>query len=273
MSRASFKRRRPRRRSQRLEAYRAMLPELIVPRRSRAGASVLLALLRWSRSHLSALALLGVLGALGYWFFGTDQFYIYGAAITGTALTTPEEIYSSTKLEGLSIFWVNPAGIARTLEENPIIKQAAVSVQLPNHVQIRIIEREPAAVWQSGGQSLYVDSDGVLFSLRGDASQAVIIRDLRGAPAAPGAEVDPEAVLTAIELARLIPERRAFDWEPGAGVSFITDGGWRVNFGDHSRLRIKVAAFRAFTEQVAPFRKVALLDLSAPEQPYYREEP
>ncbi|MCZ7571959.1 MAG: FtsQ-type POTRA domain-containing protein [Ardenticatenaceae bacterium] len=266
-------RRRPRRRSQRLEAYRATLPELTAPRQSRLTAAVLAAVLRWSRSHLAALALLVVLAGLGYWFFGTEDFYIYGAEITGTALTTPEEVYSSAQLEGLSIFWVNPPAIAHILEQNPVIQQAVVTTQFPNHVQIRVVEREPAAVWQSGDQSLFVDRAGVLFPLRGDASQAVVIRDLRGSPITPGKSVDPEAVLTALKLAELIPDRRAFDWEPGAGVSFITDGRWRVNFGDHSRLAIKVAAFRAFSEQVAPFRKVAVLDLSAPEQPYYREEP
>lgn len=273
MARASFVRQRPRRRSRRLEAYRARLPELTAPPDSQPAAAVAAAVLRWGRNHLAALALLVVLTGVGYWLFGTDQFYVYDAEITGTALTTHDEIYSAAQLEALSIFWVNPPAIARTLEQNPLVKQAVVTTQLPNHVQIRIVEREPAAVWQSGDQSLFADRDGTLFPLRGDASQAVVVRDLRGVPITPGTEVDSEAVLTALKLAELIPERHAFDWEPGAGVSFITDGGWRVNFGDHSRLAIKVAAFRAFSEQVAPFRKVALLDLSAPDQPYYREQP
>lgn len=270
-TRGLFTRRRSRRRSRRLEAYRLTLPELTG--RPRTPPISLTDVQQWVGQHWAALGLLALLALLGYWFFGTDQFYVYDAEITGTRMTTPEEIYTTAQLEGLSIFWVNPPAIARTLEQNPLIKQAVVESRLPNRVRIQIVEREPVAVWQSGAQSLYVDEGGALFPLRGDASQMVVIRDLRETPVEPGQQVDPEAVLTALELARLIPERRAFDWEPAAGVSFITEGGWRASFGDHSHLPIKAAAYRSFVEEVAPNEKVELLDLSAPEHPYYRVQP
>ncbi|HYN87342.1 MAG TPA: FtsQ-type POTRA domain-containing protein [Ardenticatenaceae bacterium] len=273
MAPVPFMRRRPRRRSQRLEAYRALLPELTMSPRARSAVPWPVAILSWLRAQRIALALLVVFSGLGYWFFGTDQFYVYGAHITGTVNATPQELYSALQLEGLSIFWVNAPSLERALEQNPLIEQAVVTAHLPNRVHIRVVERRPVAVWQSGDQSLFVDRTGKLFPLRGDASQALVICDLRTTPIEAGDQADVEAVLTALELAKFIPERHAFDWEPAAGVSFVTDGGWRVSFGDHLHLPLKASAYRAFLQQVAPTAKIELLDLSAPQHPYYRVIP
>ncbi len=126
------------------------------------------------------------------------------------------------------------------------------------------------AVWQSAGQSFYVDSEGTLFGLRGDATEMLVIRDLGDNPVLAGTTVDPEAVRSAAELIQLLPERRAYDWEAGLGLSFVTDGGWQVTFGDHTRIAAKVAAYHAFQEQIQSDQKIVLLDLSVPEHPYYR---
>lgn len=270
-SRARGQRTQRRRRSERLESYRSTLPGIMVPEPAgRVGFPSPGEVGQWVARHRLALALIAICGLLLAWFFLTDDFYVYDAHIEGTVLLTPEEIYTEAQLEGLSIFWVNPPALAASLKQNPLVKDAVVTARLPHHVSIQIEERVPVAVWQSGATSLYVDREGWLFPLRGDATGAVVVRDLRGESAEAGTQVDTEAIQTALELARLIPSRRAFDWEPAAGISFITDGGWRVSFGDHYRLEVKAAAYEAFTQQIAPFEKVELLDLSAPEHPYYR---
>jgi cell division septal protein FtsQ len=273
-SKIRFRFHRRRRRSERLEAYYSTLPGFVTtdqePRLPLPSWDVIRA---WFAARQLSLALLLVLALICAWFFGTEDFYVYSAHVEGNQFLTSEEIYNQAQLEGLSIFWVNPPALAASLKQNPLIKEATVSAYLPHHVSIVIVERQPVAVWQSGNDSLYVDAEGALFPLRGDATGAVVIRDLRGDKIAPGNVVDTEAVQTALELAKLVPTRRAFDWEPAAGISFITDAGWRVSFGDHYRLDVKAAAYDAFTRQIAPFEKIELLDLSAPEHPYYRVLP
>ncbi|MGH2545047.1 MAG: cell division protein FtsQ/DivIB, partial [Ardenticatenaceae bacterium] len=208
-----------------------------------------------------------------YVLFGTDWFYIYDIEVQGTRLLTKAEVYNRSRLEALHLFWLRPRTVAERLEEDPVVARAVVSALPPSLVTIRLEERLPAAVWQSGGSSYYVDGEGVLFGLRGDASAMLVIRDLKDAPVEMGSSVDPAAIRTARELTRLIPERRAFDWEAGHGLSFLTDGGWRVTFGDYTRLATKVAAFQAFKEQIQPEQAILLLDLSMPEHPYYRVSP
>jgi cell division septal protein FtsQ len=226
--------------------------------------------LAWLRHRLAYLVGLLLVGVMLYVAFGTPWFYIYDIEVRGAHLVTKEELYYRSQLEALSIFWLNPRVVARRLEEDPLVASAVVTGALPNRVRVQVQERVPVAVWQSGGTSHFVDEDGVLFGLRGDASQMLVVRDLRDLPVEAGGRVDPGAVRAAAELTELIPERVAYDWEPGVGISFVTDGGWRVTFGDHTRLPAKIAAYHAFREQIHPENEILLLDLSVPEHPYYR---
>lgn len=263
-----YERRPRRRRSQRLVVYQSTLPGL-----QQAHSQALYdrqALLSWLRSHLVSFMLILLLSATAYWFFLSDTFYVYGAEITGTVFTTPDEIYALADIDGWNVFWINPQTVEARIAALPIIKAVDVKVELPNRLIIRVVERQPVAVWQAGDRQLLVDLEGVLFEVRGDASKAIVIRDLRGTPLQPGNAVDPEAVYTALELSRLLPEQRVFDWHPGAGLSFVTEEGWRVQIGDRQKLPLKVLIYRRFREQLAPLRQVAFLDLSVPERPYYR---
>lgn len=264
--RSNRRRNRPRRRrSERLVAYESVLPGLKA-RPNPPGPAIA----QWIRGHVGTVVVLIVLSVIAYWFFASDTFYVYDADVRGTVYTTPEEIYALADIDGWNVFWIDAVEVEQRIESLAIVKDARVSLRLPNTVRIEVTERQPVAVWQSGPHSMLVDAEGVLFGLRGDASRAVSIHDLRDVEVAAGQEVDPQAVTTALALHRLLPERRAFDWRPAAGIGFVTEGGWTVRFGDHQRLQWKVAVFRAFEEQLAAEKSVTLLDLTAPDRPYYR---
>ncbi|HEX8681850.1 MAG TPA: FtsQ-type POTRA domain-containing protein [Ardenticatenaceae bacterium] len=260
----------PPRRSRRLEMYAAAAG---MPSTSNTLALQSDRVLSWLRNRWSPLVLSLLLALAVYVLFGTSWFYIYDIEAEGLRLTSKEELYNRSNLEALSIFWLRPSTVEKRLEEDPIIADAKVSFVPPANVRVRVEERQPMAVWQTGDQNLFVDGEGVLFGLRGDARGMLVIRDLSGTPAEMGSKVDPQVVRSAQELAQRVPGRMAFDWEPGLGLSFVTDGGWRVAFGDHTRLDVKVASFHAFQSQIQPEKKVLFLDLSVPEHPYYRTEP
>ncbi|MDQ7028320.1 MAG: FtsQ-type POTRA domain-containing protein [Ardenticatenia bacterium] len=188
----------------------------------------------------------------------------------GTLFTTPDEIYALADVDGWNIFWIRPQTVEERIRTLAIIKDVDVKLDLPNRLVIRVVERQPVAAWQAGDQLFLVDAEGVLFEVRGDPSNAVLVRDVRNEPLRPGDRVDPEAIVTALELNQIMPERREFEWRPGAGLSFVTEEGWRVQIGDHQNLMLKVLIYRQFQVQVAPARNVTLLDLSVPERPYYR---
>ncbi len=263
-----YERRRPRRRrSQRLVVYQSALPGLQARPQALEDRRFLLS---WLRGHLFTFFLLLVLGGTGYWLFLSDTFYVYGAEIHGTVFTTPDEIYALADFDGWNIFWINPQTVEARIKALPVVKAVDVKLHLPNTVVIRVVERQPVAVWQAGDSRFLVDKEGVLFRVRGDASKAVVIRDQRGVQLQLGDTVDPVAIYTALELYRLLPEQQVYEWRPGAGLSFVTDEGWRVQIGDHQKLKLKVLVYRSFREQIAPYKPVAFLDVSVPERPYYR---
>ncbi len=50
------------------------------------------------------------------------------------------------------------------LEAIPTIRQAAVERALPHSLHIRIVEREPVAIWQMGGRLNLIDDEGAVMS-------------------------------------------------------------------------------------------------------------
>lgn len=258
------------RRSRRLEMYAAAAG---MPATGNTLALQPTRVASWLRNRWSPLVISLLLALTVYILFGTSWFYIYSIEAEGTRLVSQDELYNRTNLEALSIFWLRPGTVEKQLEEDPIIANAKVGYVPPANVRVQVQERQPIAVWQTGAQNLFVDGEGVLFALRGDARGMLVVRDTRGNAVESGGQVDAQVVRAAQELASRIPGRMAFDWEPGLGLSFVTDGGWRVTFGDHTRLDVKVAAFHAFQSQILLEKPLLLLDLSVPEHPYYRTAP
>jgi cell division protein FtsQ len=55
----------------------------------------------------------------------------------------------------------DPAAAKAELEKLPWVKSASVERRLPNVVYVKLIEREPLALWQRHGQLTLIDRDGV----------------------------------------------------------------------------------------------------------------
>ncbi len=65
---------------------------------------------------------------------------------------------------GEPIMQLDLAGIQKRLEAIPEVKTAMLSRELPANLRIVLTEREPAAVWQHGGNRMLLDADGVVLS-------------------------------------------------------------------------------------------------------------
>lgn len=230
----------------------------------------------WLKQNLLIAGVVAILSVAGYGIFGTDWFYIYNIEVAGNQLVSQEEIYTRSNLEGLHLFWLNPDEVTARLKEEPLIEGVQITAFPPNQVRITVQERHPVAVWQTNGQSYFVDDTGTLFSLRGDASTMMVIRNLSDDAVNPGDTIDSSIVQAAIALNQLIPERTAFDWAPGLGIGYLNEYEYWVHFGDYTRLNAKVAAYRAFIDQIQNKpepEEITLLDLSVPEHPYYKVAP
>ncbi|MGB0386907.1 MAG: cell division protein FtsQ/DivIB [Ardenticatenaceae bacterium] len=234
--------------------------------------SFIATMIRWLSHRLSWFVALWIFVILLYVAFGTTWFYIYDIEVEGVQRLTKEEIYNHSKLEGWSMFWLNTEAVARLVEQEPWVADAQVSPLLPNGVRIRIDERVPVAIWQSGKISYFVDRDGVLFDIR-EQMELPIIRDLYTTNIEANDEIDPMVVGTVVKLAELMPGQTLFDWKPETGVFITTEQEWDVIFGDDTRLSSKVAAFRTFSKAHHSDNKIVWLDLSVLEDASYKMKP
>lgn len=94
---------------------------------------------------------------------GRAGFRVQAIEITGLKRTDRMAVYRrALDQRSRAMPLVDLEAVRARLIENPWIKDARVSRRLPNTLMIHIVEREPAAVWQSHGQLMLIDASGEL---------------------------------------------------------------------------------------------------------------
>jgi len=115
---------------------------------------------------------------------------------------------------GVSVLAVDTSALGERLERLPAVADATVNASLPGRVEVTIVEREVAFVWETRSALLLGDADGTLFvALPKDATlapeQATLPRvsDERSSARlmTAGDDVPDELLATALRLALLDP--------------------------------------------------------------------
>ena len=83
--------------------------------------------------------------------------------VEGRATTDRETILDALGARpGTPIFAVDPARAKRQLESLPWVRSAAIERRLPDTIYVRLVEREPMALWQHGGKIDLIDRSGAV---------------------------------------------------------------------------------------------------------------
>lgn len=218
----------------------------------------------------SALLLIALAWA-SYILFTSPDFYVYGAEVRGNSAVTPEEVYAASGLEGLSIFWVDPATISERVQTLPNIKSAHVRVLLPARVIISIEERTPELIWQTGDAQWWVDAQGTLVPPRGVLSDTLTIIDTDARPVSAGDTLDTSISQAAQSLRRLLPGLRVIHYSRATGISFKTGEGWPVFLGDGQNIDAKLTILLAlYKDLLARGVSPEFIDVRFVERPYYK---
>ncbi len=228
---------------------------------------------RWQAtvSRLVAALLLAFAVWVIYAIFNSSNFYVYGIEVQGNTTVTTEEVYSTSGLEGLSVFWVDPAAVARRVETLSNVRLAHVKVRLPARVIITVEERTPVILWQTGDARWWVDAEGVIFPPRADLSNALTIIDTDAQPVSPGEALDPSIIETAQSLRRLLPELPVMNYSRATGISFTTGEGWPVYLGDGHDMDAKLTILVNLRKDLMA-RGVTpkFIDVRFVERPFYK---
>lgn len=90
--------------------------------------------------------------------FRLDTIYLEGRGST----PLPEITRAMNVTSGTPILHISLKDMRDRLETIPRIKYAEVTRVLPDQLHIRIVEREPIAIWQNNGRLHLIDDDGVV---------------------------------------------------------------------------------------------------------------
>jgi len=137
----------------------------------------------WQPAIFAASLVLGtsVLGALGFWLGTSGAAAHAGAAImdqvlqlTGRAGFAVRDVYAAGRVRtdkealrvqlgvevGQPILALDPDAAKARLEQLPWVDRASVERLLPDRVEVRLIERQPLALWQRDGRFDLIDRGG-----------------------------------------------------------------------------------------------------------------
>lgn len=134
---------------------------------------------------VSALAITVSFAAGGWWFWHSGKLDQFASAIHGSAWNQTaklgfrvEHVYLEgrkyTAMDDISramevkpgdpILALSLSDMRARLQAIPRVKYAEVARVLPDQLHIRVIEREPIALWQNNGKLYLIDEDGVVMN-------------------------------------------------------------------------------------------------------------
>ena len=229
----------------------------------------------WRESRPKFLAIVLVLGlAIGFYqLFSNPIFFVDTISFSGNRFVSASELAQASGVRSYNIFFVDAGQVARALEKLPEVKAAKVSAGLPNGLHAEIAERLPRFVWESRGQTYWVDDDGIAIRQRANIPGLLSLKDLEGTPVKIGERVNVEAFNAAVSLVNAWHNGpRVFEWSRAHGLAARDEHGWLIYFGTGNQMPEKLMALRVVSTQIAEAqKKIQFIDLGN-GLPYYREQ-
>jgi cell division septal protein FtsQ len=227
---------------------------------------------RASRPKFFAAVLVPLLAVAVWQMMNGDWFYVNEVIVRGNKLVPRQEIEQASGMRGWNVFFIKPEEVAASVEALPEFKDVQVYVELPNILEIHVIERKPWFVWEAAGKNYWVDDQGIAMRPRGSVPQGWHVRDATGKPVKYGERVNADAFNATVALLNAWKKApRYFEWTKEHGLTLREEHGWQVYFGSANQMEDKVTALHIVTTQILKDkRSVAFIDLGS-GLPYYQE--
>jgi cell division protein FtsQ len=138
--------------------------------------------------------------------------------VEGRATTDSATILAALDAhQGTPILAVNPARAKEQLEALPWVRSAAIERRLPDTLYVRLVERQPLAVWQHDGKQELIDRDGTV----------IPVTDLSRFAKLPTVVGDDQARRGAAQLLDLLANEPDLAWRVTAAV-LVGDRRWNL---------------------------------------------
>ncbi len=164
----------------------------------------------------------------------SPRFAVRTIVVEGNQRKTPNQIAERAGIaSGRNIFTVEEDEAKELVEADPWVATAEVHVELPNHVTIKVTEREARALAVVDGELFLVDTSGEIFKELADT-------DPRDLPVVSGITADDVAqdrealtgrIRRAVDLMRALEENKITKRYPVQELHLETDGAVNVTIG------------------------------------------
>lgn len=254
--------------------------EPAVKRRTRSRRSIIAPPAGFNWRWVSGLLLVANAGLLAY-LLRNPTFVVSRAEVVGVHYVPASEVYANAGIDGQNIMLIDPAEVERREIESPSLQSARVTVAMPARVVIEVQEREPALIWEQGGDRYWVDVNGNLMQLRQDLPDLVrVVNEGDAIPfRCPGpdcvgdssqAAIDPAVVLGAQQLKTLRSNIDVLYYDPVRGLSYQDGRGWRGYFGTGTDMDVKLSVYETLIANLTARGIVpAKIDVSNLNAPFY----
>jgi hypothetical protein len=239
--------------------------------------------LGWVVARLVAMLVVVAGGWVVYTASTSSEFQVRRVRVQGASLLSQADVEQAVSVIGANVFWVDHAAAEARLLSLPLVLRAEVTPVVPDTVNVRIVERQPAAFWVSGDRTYVVDKDGVVLRPLGEdegvlAEQPMpTVAEVDGRSLNPGELVDAGALATWARLGALLPsvgvKPVSAQWSPALGLEVQTQEGWRARFDSAGgeNLERQVDSLRVIRDYLAHTKTPAeVIDVRFGDRPYYR---
>lgn len=223
-----------------------------------------------------AVAVLGLIASSGlvYHVAFSPQYHLRDIRTTGNSLVSASEVEAAVLEINTEAFWLRTGAVRNRLLQIPAIADADVRVVLPDRLEVRVRERAPFGVLQTGAMAQLLDADGVIIGTASEAPAILTIRNL-DASLDPPARFDPAAFEAIKVLSKHLGgtayEPTTFAYSQQSGLEFETREGIVVRLGDSKDLDWKLSSLEKMRQYLVENRlRAQLIDVRFRDRPYFR---
>jgi cell division septal protein FtsQ len=210
-------------------------------------------------------------------FMNAERYQVSIPEVEGAQLLSKAQVRSLARIEGQSIFFLDPTKIESRLEEAAEVERTNVSFRWPNTVTIELEERKPVAAWDDGGRIWWLSDDGIAYIQHGQRNDLIHISseagtlDLSSDEDAPA--IDPAVLEGVSELQVELPAVGSWNYDHDHGLGFIDNQGRQVYFGNGSMASQKAKTYLAIAEKLdAEQIRATVISVTDHNAPYYSVE-
>ncbi|MTI10777.1 cell division protein FtsQ/DivIB [Curvivirga aplysinae] len=194
--------------------------------------------------------------------FVLDEVFVHGRKETSGA-----DILAALAVErGQALINFDPEDARKRIEALGWIEKASVERKLPNNIVIRLTERIPVAIWQSGDRYVLVDKSGAEIST-GDVGRYTHLKVLTGEDA-------PQHTLDLLRIIDQTPELQ----KRVIGAAWVGDRRWTLHLDNKVSVRLPAEnphqAWRKLAVMIQDHdllsRDIELIDLRQPDRTIIR---